>query len=85
MLAWLKRLAVPATGLVAVSLAVLLTLNFFRSSSSPTSGATETSFTDAGAFTYTTTRPARRWFGWIIRRLTNRLFGERVIPLDSIP
>lgn len=52
LLAWLKRLLIPATGLVAVSLAVLLTLNFFRSSSSPTSGATETSFTDAGAFTY---------------------------------
>lgn len=48
----LKRLLVPATGLVAVSLAVLLTINFFRSPSHPTIGETETSFADVGAFTY---------------------------------
>ena len=47
----LRRMLVPASGLVAVMLAVALVGHQFRSSAVAGEG-TETTFTDAGAFTY---------------------------------
>lgn len=48
----LKRMLVPASGLVAVMLAVMLAGQSFRSSGNVVREESETTFTDAGAFTY---------------------------------
>jgi anti-sigma factor RsiW len=51
-LAMLRRLLVPASGLVAVLLAVMLAGQAFRSTGNMIREESETTFTDAGAFTY---------------------------------
>lgn len=50
--ALLRRMLVPASGLVAVMLAVMLAGQTFRSSGNLIREESETTFTDAGAFTY---------------------------------
>lgn len=50
--AMLRRMLVPASGLVAVLLAVMLAGQSFRSTGSMRGEETETTFADAGAFTY---------------------------------
>jgi len=49
---WLRRMLLPASGLVAVLLAVTLTWQPFRSQGTVVVEETETTFADAGAFTY---------------------------------